>query len=226
MGEVEQGLVISLRRIKNINQVKELKDLNCRIFIDIPIGLVSAPMKYRECDHEARRRLSPRRHSSVFPAPARKTLEATSYRNACEINKAETGKMLSIQSYNLIGKIKEVDHLLSEKIYRNIIYECHPEIAFLCLSGNVMRNSKKTAAGLHERSEILSHFIKDFSSSKALKYKQDLRVAADDILDALALAVFSSRSGKKPGTLPVNPPFDKKRLPMQIVFSDNQITIF
>ena len=44
------------------------------ILIDTPIGLRSVNGGERLCDREARRLLSPVRHTSVFPAPSRQAL--------------------------------------------------------------------------------------------------------------------------------------------------------
>jgi predicted RNase H-like nuclease len=52
--------------------------------IDIPIGLPGG--RPRTVDGEARRLLGPRA-SSVFPAPARGTLDASSYEEACEASR-------------------------------------------------------------------------------------------------------------------------------------------
>src|ERR1043165_6133053 len=57
--------------------------------IDIPIGLSAS--QPRAVDGEARRLLGPRA-SSVFPAPVRATLDALSYRDACETSHAACGK--------------------------------------------------------------------------------------------------------------------------------------
>jgi len=42
-----------------------------RILIDVPIGLRENSNAKRPCDDAARRKLSPKRHSSVFPVPVR-----------------------------------------------------------------------------------------------------------------------------------------------------------
>jgi predicted RNase H-like nuclease len=64
--------------------------------IDIPIGLTDAHA--RECDAEARRLLGPKRASSVFPAPIRPALHASSYEAACDASFAAQGKKLSKQA--------------------------------------------------------------------------------------------------------------------------------
>ena len=78
--------------------------------IDIPIGLPeSGP---RPADVEARRRVGPRRNS-VFPAPARAVLGATTYGEACARSRQVGGKAISKQLFNILGKIAEVDALVT-----------------------------------------------------------------------------------------------------------------
>jgi predicted RNase H-like nuclease len=80
------------------------------ILIDIPIGL---PFKKpRACDLEARKLLGRGRASSVFPPPCREALAAKTYEEACEINKKVLGKKISLQTYHISKKIKEVDDFL------------------------------------------------------------------------------------------------------------------
>src|SRR3954452_15224770 len=50
------------------------------IAIDIPIGLTESGA--RRCDHLARHHLGPKRGSSVFPAPVRSALTASTYASA------------------------------------------------------------------------------------------------------------------------------------------------
>ena len=83
------------------------------ILIDIPIGLKAEGRAERRCDPEARKLLGPRR-SSVFPAPCRGAIYASSYQEACDINQRLTGKRLSVENWNIIPKIREVDCLLSD----------------------------------------------------------------------------------------------------------------
>src|SRR5215210_2861208 len=72
--------------------------------IDIPIGLPGSGR--RTVDGEARRLLGGRA-SSVFPAPARVTLSAISYREACVASQEACGKSLSQQSYAILPKIRD-----------------------------------------------------------------------------------------------------------------------
>ncbi|MGD8798338.1 MAG: DUF429 domain-containing protein [Desulfobacterales bacterium] len=189
------------------------------MFIDIPIGLPHA--NKRICDMQARKLLG-RRGSSVFAVPCRKALQAKNYRQACRINKQVTGVKLSIQTWNICGKIKEIDIWLpATREARLKIRESHPELCFWALAGKrIMAHSKKTAHGFAERYSILK---KTYPQSGAI-VKQALNqfrrkdVARDDILDALVLAVSERFSAGKPKSVPSDPSVDEKGLPMEIVY--------
>ena len=99
------------------------------ILVDIPIGLRNDESA-RTCDVEARKLLGNRR-SSVFPAPRRAALGATSHSEASERNRHVSGKGLSQQTFHILHKIAEVDTLLrADRRARQVIREVHPEILF------------------------------------------------------------------------------------------------
>ncbi len=78
--------------------------------VDIPIGLSETGP--RDCDVEARRLLTSLRGSSVFPAPVRPAIDASSYTEACERSEAACGKRLSKQAHAIMWRIREVDEML------------------------------------------------------------------------------------------------------------------
>lgn len=121
------------------------------IAIDMPIGLLDS--QPRDCDVAARRVLGPRR-SSVFPAPVRDTLAAVDYADACRRSRRCSGKALSIQAFNLIPKIAEVDRLV-EPSDQDRLVEAHPECAFARLAGRPLDSAKRTADGAAMRAELL-----------------------------------------------------------------------
>jgi predicted RNase H-like nuclease len=189
------------------------------ILIDIPIGL---PYRgKRECDTQTRKILR-QRASSVFAVPCREALQVNTYRQACQINKRVTGVKLSIQTWNISAKIREIDKwLCHNKKAQTRVRESHPELCFWALAGGCsMTYSKKTAPGFEERLSILNKFYPKTGAivDKALDQflRKDLTI--DDILDALVLAVSAGFSSKSIKTVPLNPPRDPKGLPMQIVF--------
>jgi predicted RNase H-like nuclease len=149
--------------------------------VDMPIGLpIDAP---RVCDSEARRFLG-RRSSTVFPAPARACLGARSHSEANERSRAAMGRGLPIQSFHLLGKIAEVDALVTSEIEHRLI-EVHPECAFVRMNHGGPLAPKRTADGARQRRSLLSA-------------RFDIRptphgAAVDDVLDAYAVLWSTQR---------------------------------
>jgi predicted RNase H-like nuclease len=153
-------------------------DLPTIIGIDMPIGLSADGV--RTCDLEARRRLG-RRGSSVFPAPARSLLGAAPYPEANSLSKRLLGKGLSVQAYNLMAKIAELDVLLPSSSRQ--VVEVHPEVSFLVMNGAPLA-SKRTSEGLAARTELIAGRWPDVIT--ALEQRPP-GCGADDILDAYAV---------------------------------------
>lgn len=192
------------------------------ILIDIPIGLKDKCKEERLCDLEARKILGRKRAMSVFPAPCRSTLYAKDYRDACRTNKKMTNRKISMQTWNIIPKIKEVDTLISENMNaRNKIKETHPEICFLALKGNPMKYSKKTEAGFNERKELLNSIYPHTSYiiKHSLNTYKRKEVKKDDVLDALVASVTATNGINKLTSIPENPEIDSKDIVMQILYS-------
>lgn len=191
------------------------------ILIDIPIGLRDSGSNERSCDKPARRLLGRKRGSSVFPVPCRAAIYAN-ITEASDINKRLTDRRLSKQVLGIIPKIKEVDELLSaDMTARSRIREIHPEICFWALNGKKsMTFSKKDESGIQERKEVLISVypycwdIFDYAEREYLRNE----VARDDILDALVAAVTASKERQGLSTIPENPVFDSKGLPMEMVY--------
>lgn len=129
------------------------------ILVDVPIGL-RAGGEERRCDREARRRVGARR-SSVFPAPTRAALGATSYREASELNRSLSGRGLSLQSWAISAKIHEVDTLLrTRQELRGRVREVHLEVLFWALNGcTALSHPKKRSRGIEERLGILERYL-------------------------------------------------------------------
>ena len=119
------------------------------IMIDIPIGLRDKGNEPRLCDKEARKYLTRSRSSSIFPTPCRSVLTASTYQEANKLNRERTGKGLSKQTWNITGKINEVDDLLRKNAdARGVFIESHPELCFTALSdGEPMHYYKKKEEG-------------------------------------------------------------------------------
>jgi predicted RNase H-like nuclease len=156
--------------------------------IDIPIGLAAAGP--RDCDRAARRLLGPRR-SSVFPAPVRAVLDATSYADACAISRGRCGKGVSKQLYNILAKIREVDDVVSPRLQEQLFEAC-PELSFTVMSGGApMLYNKRTAEGRAERVAALASSLGDVT---ALVDAPPKGATSDDVFDALALAWTGRRA--------------------------------
>ena len=190
------------------------------ILIDIPIGLKTDGRPERRCDPQARKLLGPRR-SSVFPAPCRGAIYAQSYQEACDINQRLTGKRLSVENWNIIPKIREVDCLLSDDASaRGCIREIHPELCFWGLAGRPMQHAKKRSEGLSERTQLLQSIYPGTADivAHALSTYRRKDVARDDILDALAAAVTGLMGKQNLASIPQEPEFDERGLRMEMVY--------
>jgi predicted RNase H-like nuclease len=186
--------------------------------IDIPIGLTDAHA--RQCDAEARRLLGPRRASSVFPAPIRPALHASTYEAACAASFAAQRKKLSKQAWAIYPKIRELDALLTRRAdLRQRIFEVHPEVTFATWSGSPIVASKKSAEGFATRQALVSrHFGMDAYETVRARYKRK-DVADDDILDAFAALWTAERIQRNAArSLPPRAPVDSAGMPMRIVY--------
>jgi predicted RNase H-like nuclease len=185
------------------------------IAVDMPIGLLETPQPGgRSCDQLARRLLR-RRASSVFSPPGRLVLQATHYDQV-------RGHGMSRQAFGILPKIRELDHLITPA-HQTVVYEAHPELAFMQLAGAPMRHNKKTAAGRAERLEALRRAaIPRYTAlptavQRAVHTYPRTRVAYDDLLDACVLLKTSYRlATAQAQRLPATPELDAKGLRMEI----------
>lgn len=189
------------------------------VFIDIPIGL-NEEEYHRRCDEELRRKLGPNYSSSVFSPPIRPVMDAPSYAEASFQSFEYTGKKLSIQSWNITPKIRQIDHLLqSEWELRGVVKESHPEWLFYQLNGGEIQQKKNTKMGVRHRLSLLSSLLpvaeELFTHLKESYNRNEL--AEDDIVDAMVLAVAAKKSLMNPVlTLPEVPDHDATGLVMAI----------
>lgn len=183
--------------------------------VDIPIGLLTERQPGgRDCDRGARRLLG-RRASSVFTPPTRALLEATHYAQV-------RGHGLSIQAFNILPKIREVDRVMTPGLQRRV-YEAHPELAFQALAGHPLQESKKTVAGRAARLQVLEHIPSLLFHGIRAAYEHVLRtckrtdVAPDDILDAYVLMWTALRIWRAQARrVPCVPRLDARGLRMEI----------
>lgn len=206
--------------IRKIEELLERIDTRSSVIIDIPIGLPWSGLRERSCDREARRKLSPHRHSSVFPVPSRAAVYARDYPEANELNRRHLDKGLPKQSWAIAPKIREVDELLRQRPeFRGRLRECHPEVCFWGLAGEPMRHSKKSQDGIEERIALLAQHIPDVSdlSSAAFFGHEKLEVQRDDIVDAMVDAVCAVHIDRSVALGNVSE-VDEEGLPMEMVY--------
>lgn len=182
---------------QNISElIKDNEDLK-RILIDIPIGLSSKKLE-RTIEKKLRSELK-NKHSSVFNPPCREALYEKDYITAKQKNIEIEGKSLSIQSYNISKKIKEIDEYLSLNPQIEII-ESHPELCFKYLNnGNILLSKKSKYNGLQERKNILFGYDEKLKDLFELIENNTLRkdVARDDISDAICLCLVNKLGSKE-----------------------------
>ncbi len=192
------------------------------ILVDIPIGLPGGEIRTRKADGLARKELRSRR-SSIFTPGARSIHNCRTYADACEENRKATDKMISLQYWNIMPKVKDVDSFLQatpEAV--TILRETHPEMCFEKSADKSMDYAKKTVRGIAERIEIITHFIPDGKSVYSQVLNSYLRkdVARDDIVDAMILAATARESRGEMISLPNPLEMDERNLPMAIWYYD------
>ena len=213
-GEYRSGVV------RNLGEIVHMAGDEDRVFVDMPIGLPhdQAP---RQCDDQARAKLGQPRGSSVFPAPAREALGASSYEDACDRNKNVTGKKVSRQTYGILPKVHEVDDLVRhDEKARRVIQEVHPELCFWAFNERrALLHNKKKPEGRDERLAILEdHWPRACEAAKRIQDGlRDDRVEPDDIVDAMVAAVTARH--KALCRIPDEPQTDAAGLPMQMIFA-------
>jgi len=198
------------------------------ILVDIPIGLRqgneekgSLERQERRCDKEARKLLGKRR-SSVFRVPCRPAVYAGSYDEAIARNERLTGTRIFKATYNIVGKIREVDEFLAaNRQAREQVREMHPELCFWSLNGcRPLQYSKNKEKGYLERLQLLqsiyplSETILNHTLSNYLRKE----VKKDDILDALCGAITAMIGRESLTAIPNQPERDLEGLPMEMVY--------
>jgi len=185
--------------------------------VDMPIGLPDDGR--RAADGEARARLGHRR-STVFPTPARPVLVAADYDEALALSRRATGTGLSVQAFNLLRRMREVDQLVDPSLQDRVV-ECHPELAFAALAGAPVPVSKHTAAGIAARSGLLEAALQDLGAvagaASDLVERPPRGARADDVADALAIALVARRLDRGEVERLGDGAHDRRGLRMEIV---------
>ena len=178
-------LAVAVARVERLRDVVGSPEL-AAVAVDIPIGL--SGMEPRACDREARRLLGPRR-SSVFPAPLRSVLDASTWEEANARSRAASGRGMSRQAFGILDKVREADAVVTPDLQMRVV-EAHPELAFALLAGAPMRHHKSTAAGREERLTALAAVVANIEDISAVRPGG---ARADDVLDAVVLAWTARR---------------------------------
>ena len=183
--------------IRERSQLIDLLQNARRTFIDIPIGLSDRDAS-RTCDRLLRKTLGQLYSSSVFSPPVRAAVYADTYESACQINHAKTGKKISIQSWNITPKIRQIDEIIQDyPEFIDRVLESHPEFLFWKLNRDrPLAHKKKTDLGKKLRVQLFKKQIqetpKTFAKTRRIYLKKE--VADDDIIDAICLAYFAQES--------------------------------
>ena len=217
---IHDGVRIELH--KNLTTLFENIGINNLTLIDMPVGLSSKNFE-RFIDFKLRTYLPKNKKSSVFTAPCREAVLSNDYNSAKKTNQIITNRSISIQSWNISKKIKELDgFLISQKKNKLTIKESHPEFCFVNLNNNnPLIHSKKTNEGYNERLSILirnSEGIEMVVKKSIEKFKKE-KVKKDDILDSIVLALTSKywqKNGSR--TITQNPEKDEMGIPFEIYY--------
>lgn len=151
--------------------------------VDIPLALPAGRTR-RTAETEASARLGAAR-SSLFPTPPAEVLAADSYEDACAVAQRVTGRRISLQTWNIVPRIREFQRV---ELPPSVV-EAHPELSFRTMAPGTGFASKKTARGAGRRIAVLSgwadpaRLLGDLPSATRL----------DDALDALACAWTAER---------------------------------
>ena len=210
------------RRVRKVTALSEIVDRGAKldiVAVDVPMGLRDAYQTGgRDCDIEARRRLRPKRGSSVFPAPVRSVLDARCFEEACSLSRASgsPGKAISKQAFAIVPKIREVDELLRFRPeLRDVVHEVHPELSFRELEGRPMDLSKRKRQGREDRKRALRRCFPDVDA--ILKAGQEEHLPIEDILDATVACWSALRLAEGRGRSLLEPvPRNSMALPMTI----------
>ena len=214
--------------IYNKEEMKACFEEYDRIFIDIPVG-IETDQYVRKADEELRETLGPDYRASVFNPPIRPALYAPTYAEASMQSYEITGKKVSIQSWNITMKIRMVDELLREHPeFREKVCESHPELLYKMMSsGASLLQKKATKEGLRHRRHLIKAYhepLDDLYREVKEEYRRN-EVKKDDILDALALAIFAKESEENGlMTIPEDPEMDEEGIKMAIHYTQFELT--
>src|SRR5699024_6981834 len=115
-----------------------------RLFIDMPIGLED-DVYTRRCDELLRKKLGKGYAASIFSPPIRPALHAPSYVEANLQSFEYTEKKLTVQAWNIVPKIRQLDSALQQNSsLKEKVFESHPELLFMNLNRGMIYQKKNT----------------------------------------------------------------------------------
>jgi predicted RNase H-like nuclease len=117
----------------------------------------------------------------------RAVLDAANYADALALSRRHSGIGLSVQAWNLVPKIKELDARLTPQLQRRIA-EAHPESSFAELAGHPLLYRKSTSTGQQERRALLRPHFPNIDELVQTQSRYEI-----DVLDACAAAWTARR---------------------------------
>jgi predicted RNase H-like nuclease len=175
----------------NLNELKNFFKNESQLILGIDMPVVLSEVIPRQADQLARKLLS-KKASSVFTAPTPEMLDQPNYEKASLVSKRLFGKSMSLQSWYLFPKIKDVQTMIHHEDMQ--IYEIHPELSFRAMNNEqVILESKKTQEGFALRKALLSMHFKNFIFEDIRNQHARKDVMDNDILDALAVLWSAKR---------------------------------
>jgi predicted RNase H-like nuclease len=143
----------------------------------------------------------------VFPAPPRELVGIGGHAQTVAASRALVGRGVSIQAYNIFGRIAAVDGSIGVADQRRLV-EVHPEIGWRILAGRDV-GSKRTPDGRDARESAIRQVWDVAPRLGGAK--------RDDVLDALVCAWSGVRwLAGEALLLPDDPPRDARGLLMAI----------
>jgi predicted RNase H-like nuclease len=121
-------------------------------------------------------------------------LAAADHAEACRISRSLDGRGLSLQTWHILPKVRQVDALLRQRPeLAQRVREVHPELAFLHWNGGEpLRHGKRCREGRDERLALCEREFPGVWAAVRQRFRRT-QVADDDILDALALLRSAAR---------------------------------
>jgi predicted RNase H-like nuclease len=197
----------------NLNELKNFFKNESQLIVGIDMPVILSEVIPRQADQLARKLLS-KKASSVFTAPTPEMLDQPNYEKASLVSKKLFGKSMSLQSWYLFPKIKDVQTMIHHEDMQ--IYEIHPELSFRAMNNEqVILESKKSHKGFAIRNSLLTMHFKNFIFEEIRHQYVRKDVMDDDILDALAVLWSAKRiQSNQASFLPQSP----EKPNMQIVY--------